>query len=92
MGQVDVTAADAVGQGKIPAVNQQAAVSAQTTGMINTALQHMGLGADPWRAVKVGVRLMLLHTAPAACMLRQTRFPARTLLRCMCSRARGSLA
>lgn len=54
MGQVDVTAADAAGQGKIPAVNQQAAVSVQTTGMINTALQHMGLGADPWKAVKVG--------------------------------------
>lgn len=54
--QVDVTAADSVGQGQIPAVNTAAAASAQATGMINTALQHMGLGPDPWKAIKVGVR------------------------------------
>lgn len=53
--QVDVTAVDASVPGKIPAINQQAAATAQTTGMINTALQHMGLGPDPWKAIKVGV-------------------------------------
>lgn len=60
--QVDVTAADSVGQGQIPAVNTAAAASAQATGMINTALQHMGLGPDPWKAIKVGVR----RPSPAA--------------------------
>mmetsp|Transcript_18646 Transcript_18646/g.56351 ORF Transcript_18646/g.56351 Transcript_18646/m.56351 type:complete len:723 (+) Transcript_18646:282-2450(+) len=63
--QVDVTAADSVGQGQIPAVNTAAAASAQATGMINTALQHMGLGPDPWKAIKVGVAATKPHTAGA---------------------------
>ena len=61
--QVDVTAAEAA-PGKIPAVNTAAAGQVkQATGMINTALQHMGLGPDPWKAITVGVMPAKPHTA-----------------------------
>lgn len=61
--QVDVTAAD-VAPGKIPNVDKAAANAAtQATGMINTALQHMGLGPDPWKAIAVGVARTKPHTA-----------------------------
>jgi PAS domain S-box-containing protein len=64
--QVDVTAAEAVPQGKIPQVDSAAASqSKQATGMINTALQHMGLGPDPWKAITVGVMPTKPHTAGA---------------------------
>lgn len=63
--QVDVTAADTTAPGKLPAVAPQAAVSAQTTGMINTALQHMGLGPDPWKAIRVGVASTKPHSSAA---------------------------
>lgn len=61
--QVDVTAAEAA-PGKIPAVNAAAAGQVkQAAGMINTALQHMGLGPDPWKAITVGVMPAKPHTA-----------------------------
>jgi hypothetical protein len=65
--QVDVTAAEAA-PGQIPAVNVAAAGQAkQATGMINTALQHMGLGPDPWKAISVGVMPAKPHTAVRRC-------------------------
>lgn len=61
--QVDVTAAEAV-PGKIPAVNSAAEGQVkQATGMIGTALQHMGLGPDPWKSIAVGVMPAKPHTA-----------------------------
>lgn len=39
-----------------PAVDEAAARSAHSTAsVINTALQHMGLGPDPWKSIGVGV-------------------------------------
>lgn len=62
--QVDVTAADTVAPGKIPLVDSVAlGQSKQATGMINTALQHIGLGPDPWKAITVGVMPTKPHTA-----------------------------
>ena len=62
--QVDVTAAEPVAAGKIPQVDAQAAQQTkQTAGMINTALQHMGLGPDPWKSIAVGVKATKPHTA-----------------------------
>ncbi len=59
-----MTAAETVAPGKIPQVDSAAlSQTKQAAGMINTALQHMGLGPDPWKAIVVGVAPTKPHTA-----------------------------